>query len=56
MKTNQKFRDPMWVRSHFIFPNLPIVYRITYMAEFLCAHKTITEELRNSKSNQNIRG
>ena len=29
---------------------------ITYMAEFLYAGKTITEELRNAKSNQNIRG
>ena len=56
MKTNQKFREPIEVRSQFIFPNLPIFYLITYMAEFLYAGKTISEELRNAKPNQNIRG
>ena len=56
MKTNEKFQDPMWVRLQFIFQNLPIFYSITSMAEFLYASKTITEELRNAKSNQNIWG
>ena len=41
----------MWVRSQ-----LKISYPITYMADFLHADKTITEELRNAKSNQNIWG
>ena len=40
----------------FIFPNLPIFYPITYMAEFLYAGSTITEELINTKSNRTIRG
>ena len=31
-------------------------YLISYMAEFSYAGKTIMEELRNAKSNQNIRG
>ena len=44
----------MWVRSQFIFSNLPIFYPITYMAEFLYTGKTIIEEMRNEKSNQNI--
>ena len=56
MKTNEKFQGAMWVRLQFIFQNLPIFYSITSMAEFLYASKTITEELRNTKSNQNIWG
>ena len=38
---------------HDLYTN---VYLISYMAEFSYAGKTITEELRNAKSNQNIRG
>ena len=56
MKTKQKFRDPIQVRSQFIFPKLQIFYPIAYMIEPLYADNTITEELRNAKSNQNIRG
>ena len=41
----------MWVRPQFIIPNLPIIYPITYMGEFLYSGNTITEELRNAKSN-----
>ena len=55
MKTNQKFWDPIQVRSQFIFPNLPKFHPIIYMAEFLYAGKTIKEEIRNAKSNQNMR-
>ena len=35
---------------------IPMFHLISYMAEFSYAGKTITEELRNAKSNQNIRG
>ena len=54
MKTNQN--PGTQFRSHFIFRNLVIFYPITYMTEFLHADKTITEELKNGKSNQHIRG
>ena len=33
-----------------------IFYLITYMTEFLCAGNNTNEELRNAKSNQNVRG
>ena len=44
----------MWVRSQFVFPKFTNM--AAYMAAFLYAGSTITEELRNVKSNKNIWG
>ena len=39
-----------------LWPKRPIFYLIAYMAEFLYAGNNAKEELRNTKSNQNICG
>ena len=60
-KSNQNSRG--WHKVRLVLclpgkigPKRPIFYLNAYMAEILYAWKNTNKELRNAKSNQNIRG